>query len=184
MSLALHRFLLVAAAAVPSLAAAQALQPGLWELQHKMQGNPQMDQAMAEMHKQMAAMTPQQRKQMEAAMAGSGVQMGSAPGGAMTVKMCMTREMAERNEVPASQGDCKTTQQARTGNTMKMSFTCTKPPSSGESQVTITSPQAYTMKTTATTVVNGKPEKMTMEGSGRWLAADCGSVKPPVVPKK
>lgn len=174
--------LLMAALCLP--AAAQTLKPGLWEVRQKMQGSGEMNQAMADMQKQMAAMPPEQRKQMEAMMAKQGVQMGSAPGGAMSLKMCMTKEMAERNEIPANQGDCKTTSQQRTGNTMRMSFTCTKPPSSGETQFTFTSPEAYTMKMTATTTASGKPEKVTMEGSGKWLSADCGNIKPMAPPPK
>ena len=43
-------------------------------------------------------------------MAKQGVQTGSgSPGGGMSMKICMTREMVERNEIPAQQGDCKTT---------------------------------------------------------------------------
>ena len=120
-------------------------------------------------------MPPEQRKQMEAMMAGQGVQMGS---GRNSIRMCLTRAMVERNEIPAQQGDCRITSQQRTGNTLKAAFTCTNPPSSGESLVTFTSPEAYTMKTTATSTVGGKPEAMTVEGAGKWLGADCGSVKP------
>lgn len=90
----------------------------------------------------------------------------------------MTKEMAEHDAIPAGRGDCKTSQQQRSGNTMKMSFTCTNPPSTGESQVTFDGAGSYSSKTTVTTTTHGKPETMTMEGSGKWLSADCGSVKP------
>jgi hypothetical protein len=85
--------------------------------------------------------------------------------------------------VPASQGDCKTTQQSRSGNTIKMAFACTKPPSTGESQVTLVSGESFQSKTTVTTTERGKPEKTTIEGTGKWLGADCGSVKPVQPPK-
>ena len=65
-----------------------------------------------------------------------------------------------------------------------MSFTCTNPPSSGEGTVTFVSPEAYTMKMTVQTVVQGKAEKMNMDGSGKWLSADCGAIKPMAMPKK
>ncbi len=182
-----HRLLAAALAAFSCAAGAQSLQPGLWEITQKMQtGSGQMEQQMAQAQKQMAAMPPDQRKMMEEMMAKQGVKMGpGGPAGGMSVKICMTREMAERSEVPAQQrGDCKTTQQSRTGNTMKMAFTCTNPPSSGEGQVTFTSPQAYSMKMAVNTVVQGRPEKMNMDGSGKWLGADCGNVKPMAPPKK
>lgn len=179
-------FLAAALMAFATTAGAQALKPGLWEVTHKVNsGNTQTDQQMAQLQKQMAAMPPAQRKQMEEMMAKQGTQMpGAAPGGGMSMKMCMTREMAERNEIPAQQGDCKTTQQSRSGNTMKMAFACTNPPSSGEGQYTFTSPEAYSMKMAVSTTVQGKAQKMNMEGSGKWLGADCGNVKPITPPKK
>ncbi|HZY16918.1 MAG TPA: DUF3617 domain-containing protein [Ramlibacter sp.] len=172
---------LACSAALP--AAAQTLKPGLWELRHKANGNPEVDRAMADLQKQMAGMPPEQRRQMEAMMGRQGVQMSPAAGGGMAVRMCLTREMVERNELPANQGDCKTSQQQRSGNTLKMAFTCTRPPSSGETQVTFNGPEAYTSKTTVTTTTDGQSEKTTVEGSGRWLGADCGSVQP-IQPRK
>ncbi len=168
----------VAAAALP--AAGQSLKPGLWEITNKMQsGSGQMENAMAQMQKQMASMPPEQRKMIEEQMAKSGVKMSSGgPAGGMSVKVCMTREMVEKNELPAQQGDCKTTSQSRSGNTMKMAFACTNPPSSGDGQVTFNGPESYTSKMNVSTQVQGKPEKMTMEGNGKWLAADCGDIKP------
>lgn len=168
----------IAAAALP--AAAQSLKPGLWEVTNKMQsGSGQMQDAMSEMQKQMESMPPEQRKMIEQQMAKSGVKMGSGgPAGGMSVKICMTREMVEKNEMPAQQGDCKTTAQGRVGNTMKMAFACTNPPSSGDGQVTFNGSESYSSRMTVNTQVDGKSEKLTMEGAGKWLAADCGSVKP------
>ena len=168
----------IAAAALP--AAAQTLKPGLWEITNKMQsGSGQMENAMAQMQQQLASMPPEQRKMIEEQMARSGVKMGSAgPAGGISVKVCMTREMVEKNEMPSQQGDCKTTSQSRAGNTMKMAFACTNPPSSGDGQVTFNGSESYSSRMNVSTQVQGKPEKMTMEGSGKWLAADCGDVKP------
>jgi hypothetical protein len=178
--------LLAAALAVFACgASAQSLKPGLWEVTNKMQtSGGQMEQQMAEMQKQMASMPPEQRKMMEEMMARQGVKPGAGPGGGMSVKMCMTKDMVEKNELPTQQGDCRTTQQSRSGNTMKFAMACTNPPSTGEGQVTFTSPEAYSMKVVVNAQVQGKPEKMTMDGSGKWLAADCGNVKPIVPARK
>ena len=165
----------LAAACAAFGASAQNLKPGLWEVQHKMKGNPEMERQLEEARKQMAAMPPEQRKQMEAMMAGRGVQTGA---GGQSVRMCLTREMVERNEIPAQQGDCRITNQQRTGSTLKVTFTCTNPPSSGDSQMTINSPESYAIRTTATSSIDGRVEKMSVEGTGKWLGADCGSVKP------
>jgi len=181
----IHQLACAAALVAAGLpAAAQGLKPGLWEMNNKMSGNAQMDQAMAEMQKQMAAMSPEQRKQMEAMMAQRGMQMPQAgKGGGMAMKMCMTKEMSERNDVPMDK-DCKVTSQQRSGSTTRIVFACSNPPSTGEGQFTFLGPEAYASKLTVKTTVNGKPETMTVDGSGKWLSADCGSVQPPPAPKK
>src|SRR5690606_20378235 len=147
-------------AAAASAASAQAVKPGLWEINNKM-NNQQIDQAMAEMRKQMASMQPEQRKQMEAAMAQSGVKMApGCAGGGMAVRMCMTKEMIAQDEVPMHQSDCKVTRQQKSGNTIKMAFTCTNPPSSGEGEHTMVGAEAYRSKMTVRSVVAGKTETM------------------------
>lgn len=160
-------------------AGAQSMKPGLWEINNKMQMGAAMDREMAQMQQQMAAMPPEQRKMMADMMAKQGVGMGAgAAPGTTSVRICMTREMAERNDIPAERGDCRNAMSPRSGNIMKFSFRCTNPPSSGEGQFTILSPEAYTTKMTVSTTVQGKPEKMNMEGSSKWISADCGAVKP------
>ena len=157
--------------------AAQNMKPGLWEVTNKMSGG---GADMAQMQQQMANMPADQRRMMEEMMAKQGIKLGA--GGVMSVKTCVTKEMAER-EVPGHQGDCKYTSQQRSGNTTKVAFTCSNPPSKGETQVTYHSSESYSMKATVTTTVAGKPETHVTESSGKWLGSDCGSVKPPVLPK-
>ncbi len=176
---------LVSAALVCAVSgvAAQTMKPGLWEITNKMSSDSAaMNKEMAAMQKEMANMPADQRKMMESMMAKQGVGMGA--GGAMTAKVCLTQEMVERNEVGAQQGDCQHTRSARSGNTMKFSFVCAKPPSSGEGEVTFVSPQAYTMKMMVSNGAKGKTEKMNMDASGKFLSADCGTVKPIMPPKK
>ena len=67
---------------------------------------------------------------------------------------------------------------------MKMAFTCTTPPSSGEGQITFASNESYAMKMAVSTMVQGRPEKVNMDGSGKWMAADCGDIKPMMAPKR
>ena len=167
-------------------ATAQTMKPGLWEINNKMTTQSgEMEKGMADMQKQLASMPPEQRKMMEDMMAKQGVAKGSAGApGAMSAKVCMTREMVERNDVMAQEGDCQNTSSPRMGNTMKFSFVCTKPPSKGEGQVTFTSAEAYNMKMRTTTTVQGRQETMDMQNSGRWLGSNCGSIKPLAMPKK
>mgnify|MGYP006207519975 CR=1 FL=1 len=169
--------LLLGAFSCIGVAHAQSTKPGLWEVTQKMGGNAEMDQAMAQMQKQMAGMSAAQRKQMEAMMGNQGLSMGA--GGTMSLKTCITPEMAARNDMPTqTEGDCTTTVTSRSGNTMKMKFVCTNPPSSGEGTYTFNGDTAYSMKMVMTSQHQGKPQNMTMEGQGKWLAADCGNVKP------
>lgn len=168
--------------AFASFASAQSLKPGLWESTHKSEfgAGGEMQQRMAQAQQQMANMPPEQRKMMEEMMARRGMSM-NAGGSGMTVKYCLTKEQAERRDVPTGRGDCKTTKQQLSGGTMHFAFTCTNPPSSGEGEVTFSSPEAYHMKMATTSTVQGRPEKMAMEASGRWLGADCGDIRPSTV---
>ncbi len=170
-------------------ASAQTMKPGLWEITTQMQGGSgEMASAMAEAQKQMENMPPEQRKMVQDMMAKQGIQLGAGGGGGMSIKVCMTQEMVDRSVVASrqssdNQNECTQTNSPRSGNSMKFAFVCTKPPSSGEGQVTFTSPEAYSMKMASTTTVKGKPEKMDMQTSGRWLGGDCGTVKPFPMPK-
>lgn len=181
----LHRVLIIAALAGGTFGAvAQTMKPGLWEINNKMTSSSgEMEKAMSEAQKQLASMPADQRKMMEDMMAKQGVGMGSGAG-TTAVKICMTKEMVERNEVATQQGDCKHTTSPRAGNTMKFSFVCTKPPSSGEGQVIFVSPEAYTMKMALNTTANGKPEKLNLDATGKFLSAECGNIKPLGTPKK
>lgn len=154
-----------------------AFKPGLWELSLNMKSaSGMMEKGQDELQKQLAAMPPEKRKQMEQMMAQSGFAMGSKVN---VVKFCMTPEDASRPDVPNFNDQCKQEVTQRKGNTMKFRFNCAgKPPTSGEGEVTIASPTAYTSKSVVNTIVEGKPERLTMDHSVKWLAADCGAVKP------
>ncbi len=162
-------------------AAAQTMKPGLWEITNKVGGSgdagAKMAAAQAQMQQQLASMPPAQRKQMEEMMAKQGVNMAPSAGGGMATRICVTREMAARNQPPSqSRGDCKQEQLQKSGNTTKFKFTCTNPPSSGEGTVTLHNPGSYSMNMKVQG--GGQQGQMTMDAQGKWLSNDCGSVKP------
>jgi uncharacterized protein DUF3617 len=165
-------------------ASAQSMKPGLWEINNKMQADGKRGNDMDKMQQEMAKMSAEDRKMMEGMMAKHGVGVGNAGPGSISTKICVTREMAERNEIPSQKDGCKQSVSPRSGNTMKIAFTCTNPPSSGEGQVTFVSAEAYTMNMTMTTVADGQPQKVNMDAAGKWLSADCGAVKPRGMPQK
>ena len=167
------------------LAAAQTIKPGWWEVNTRMGGNPEMDKAMAQMQQQMAAMPPEQRKMMQDMMAKQGVSMSAGPGGTMQSKMCLTREMVERNQLPVHEkGNCTNTVSNQSAAGMNMKFVCTDPVASGEGRVNFKGDSAYDMKMTMNTTHQGKPVAATMDASGKWLGSDCGAIKPLALPKK
>lgn len=159
---------------------AQSTKPGLWEISNRISGNAEMDAAMAQMQQQMASMPPEQRKMMEDMMARQGVSMPKAgAGGGMSLRICITPEMAARQEMPQqTEGDCTTKLVSRSSNTMKVSFECKNPPSSGEGTYTFQGDTGYTMQMAMKTVRNGKTETMNLNGQGKWLSGDCGNIKP------
>ena len=157
----------------------QKMRPGLWEhaISMKTQSG-QMEAAMAQMQKSLASMPPAQRKQMEQMLAQQGVGIG--PTG-QTIKICITPEQASQDTI-APQDGC-TQNVKRTGaNTLAMTFRCKggqdEPPSSGEGTITFNGPTAYTGNFKVKTTSNGKPEQIDMAQTGKWLAADCGAIKP------
>ena len=123
-------------------------------------------------------MMQEHMKMMQDMMAKQGMSMGSGAGGGMSARVCITKDMAARNEAPAQRGDCKQEHMQRSGNTTKFKFTCANPPSSGEGEVTVHNAESYTMKMKMSRDVKGKPEQMTMDAQGKFLGNDCGSVKP------
>lgn len=103
---------ILCAGLIATPATAQTMKAGLWEITNKMGGSGEqgakMAAAQAQMQKEMAAMSPEQRKQMEKMMGQQGVGMSPCAGGGMATRICITKEMAARNETPAqTQGDCK-----------------------------------------------------------------------------
>lgn len=159
----------------------QKMRPGLWEHSVAMKSQSgQMEAAMAQMQQSMASMTPEQRKQMEQMLAQQGVAMG--PGGhTHTVKVCISPEQADLDRIPPQEGCTQTV--ARTGpNSVTMRFSCKgtqgQPPTTGEGSMTFNGPTAYTGQFKVQTTSGGKPEQLDMAQSGKWLAADCGGLKP------
>lgn len=162
-------------------AAAQNMLPGLWEMNSKMQsasGN--LETAMGALAAMQANMAPEQRRKVEEMMAQRGITLSGGSGGNVLLKMCMTRAMVDQNALPLQQhGDCNTTRSPVKGNTMQVAFTCTKPASSGQGQVTFEGDKAYRLNMKITSSATGNPETVNLDGSGRWLGTQCGSVKPP-----
>jgi hypothetical protein len=181
--------LLALGAAVP--ASAQTVRPGLWEINNKMAGasDPRMQEMrkaqlanMAAMRKQVDSMPPEQRKQMQAMMAKLGQASQMTEDGGMTMKMCVTPEMAAQQKLTTQQREgCTNTRSPAVGGVIKISYSCVKPASHGEGTVTLSGDTGYTMNMTMHVTEGGRNTTTSMATSGKWLAASCGDVKPPAM---
>jgi hypothetical protein len=180
---AIAAFSVLACAAATSGAQGQKMTPGLWESSVTMKSaGGQTDAANAQLQAKMASMTPEQRQMMEQAMASHGISLGSI-GGAKpnVVKVCVSKEQAERDEIPQqdAQRNCQQQMVQRNGNSVQFKFTCTgQTQATGEGEFTMNSGAAYTGHTVIHTLVQGRPQTIEMDQSGKWLGADCGSVQP------
>jgi hypothetical protein len=174
--------------------------PGLWE--NKVvwgiggaDGTPaiQPDQvkfAMEEMKRQLASMSPEQRKQMEAMMAQSGMkvtdngvsfnnnQVEISPTGT-NAKICVTQAQIDRGELPDDVKGCESVLKQVSATQFKSTHVCSGEYSgTGESEVTFHSPKHYTGTGKMNQVMNGEKRTMAFTMEGKWLSSDCGEVKP------
>lgn len=167
--------------AMAGQAQAQKLRPGLWEVTMTMKSQSgEMEAAMAGMQAELAKMSPEQRKQIESMMGQRGVGMGAgASGGGTTLRTCISKETAERGDVPDQEDrSCKREQIQRSGSTLKFKLRCSNPPSTGEGEFTFSSDKAYSGRMVFDTQRKGKAEHMEMTQQAKWIAADCGQIKP------
>lgn len=152
------------------------IEPGLWEINIALKSQSgKAEAAMKQAQDYIALLPADQRKAVEDMMASQNVRLGDK---ASSVQACISKEDAERGEIPQQAGDCSQQVLERSSNSMRVKFSCTtNPPASGEATVSFQSTKAYTSKAVVDTVVVGQPERVNVEQSGRWLGSDCGNVK-------
>jgi hypothetical protein len=171
------------AAILPAGAASttETMRPGLWETTGNLSSSdPQTQAAMSQVQKRLAGMSPAQRQQLQGMLKQHGVQADLDAGGAVRSRVCLTREMIERQAVPVQQGECTQHATPISPTHIKVAFTCTKPAVSGEGDVTVDDPTHYHARVNATTT-NG--QNVSADATGAWVSADCGSVRPEPLPR-
>lgn len=176
--------------------------PGLWENKMRYTGDgaaqlqqlqsTQMEAAMAEMKKQFAAMPPEQRKQMEAMMAQSGMQitdegmnfqndqMSVTKDGIIT-KQCVTQEQIDSGDMGLDDGDeCTHTLTQVSKNRLKSLQVCNGEGGSSrsEAEIIFSSPKRYSGTGVMTQSMNGQTHSISMAVEGTWLGSNCGSIEP------
>jgi len=173
----IHTLLLCAVLSSQLLQGATSIRPGLWEHTVSIKSqNGQMNDMMGQMNQQIASLPPEQRKMMEEMMAAQGV--SKAPQG-NAIRMCITKEEAQKDFVPPAEGQCKQQVTRRSGNTMQIKFSCAgNPPSSGEGTYTFINDKSYTGNMTVRTTVQGHADVIEMKQTGKWVSDSCGNLKP------
>ncbi len=170
--------LITALAALPP-AHAQSQRPGLWEHTSTYQSaSGEIAQAMAEMHRQLAAMPPEQRRMMERMLAQQGTGL-AADGRSTKIQYCLSPQEAAKAGIPSHDEACQYTVIRRSGSGLRVRFVCRDASrTQGEGEFRYEGETAYSGSFRVRMVVDGKPQQMEMTQSGRWLSADCGPIKP------
>ncbi len=152
-----------AAAVLPLAALASHGKAGLWEISTRMS-----------MPNMMAAIPPDQMARMQA----MGVHMPN--GQTFTSQHCMTAEEVASDKPPPMRNaqDCTTTNVTHDARTINVDVVC-KGEMDGQGHFTLTydSDEHYTGNYTFNGSAHGHPASITNSIEGRWISADCGSVK-------
>src|SRR5687768_10008814 len=147
--------------------AAEQMKPGLWEMTMK-------SDAMANM----PPMSPEQLEQMRR----MGITMPQTQDGGIVTRVCISKQMAERDQPPVMQNDagCQSKNYRRTGNTYSVDIVCNGPTMKGEGRAkgTFTGTDRFTSTYDFKGTMDGQPVNQHHDSSGKWLSADCGNVKP------
>ena len=155
--------ILGAAAIAPVVALASHGKAGLWEITTRMS-----------MPNMMAAIPPDQMARMQA----MGVHMPN--GQTFTTQHCMTAEEVAQDKPPPMRNtqDCTTTNVTHDAHAMNVDMVC-KGEMDGQGHLTLNydSDEHYSGSYTFTGTAHGHPASMSNSFEGKWISADCGSVK-------
>ncbi len=118
-------------------------------------------------------MSAQQQAQIAKAMAG-------AVGKPTVTKSCMTRDKFVTERAPLEQPGttCQQTIQTNTAMVLENTMICTgERPSKAVSRTEALSPTEFAASVTSSSTAQGRELTVTLKMTGKWLGADCGTVK-------
>ncbi|NEX60745.1 DUF3617 domain-containing protein [Noviherbaspirillum galbum] len=152
-------------ACAPAFAAGQ-MKPGLWEMTMK-----------SDAMKNMPKIPPEQMEQMKK----MGIAVPEFQDGGMKTRICITKEMADREEPPVMDPStgCQPRNYQRSGNSYSMDIVCNGADMKGEGKAkgSFSGSDNFTSTYDFKGTMHGQPVNQHHESSGKWLAADCGNVK-------
>lgn len=180
----MRRLLACATVALPMLAHAQTMRPGLWELKHTPQAG-SSPQLQVERGQKSPENTAAGQGQPTEFLAGNRGGNAGRSRGATTFQMCITKEQAERRSPPVSDGNSRCTNDVKyKGNIIQTHFYCPDTGTEGDATTTLDGAESFTNIAKITRIQDGRPMTYTRTGQGRWLGTDCGDVKPLQSPAK
>jgi hypothetical protein len=153
-------------------AAEHAIRPGLWEMT-----------TTSDLLKLVPHLPPDRMQQLRELARQNGIAMPDIQNGAATSKVCITQVMADR-KIPPNLADrdsgCAANNVTRNGNSYSAELVCNGPrvKGNGRAEGAFSSAESFSGRTTFKGEVQGTPVDERAETSGRWIAANCGSVKP------
>ena len=160
--------------------AGPSVDPGLWEGTVTVQREGNLNGAekaqLEQMREHLSQVPPQYRAQLEQNLAA----MAQNKPMVFHEKTCVTPAMVKQGLKPKVGKNCTYTMQPKAANSYTMDFTCREEgvESHGSGEMTF-APKSYQGNVHLVATGRGKSFSSDMSMQGRWLAADCGSVKPP-----
>jgi Protein of unknown function (DUF3617) len=126
----------------------------------------------------MAGLPPEQRRQVETLLGG---QRQVPSQGAIripivapnVVRYCISQDMVERNEVPATYARCKHTALSTSGASTRIAVDCAGSPARGEGSFTVIGANSYSLRAAIVSERDGKPELMEFKGRASFVSQTC-----------
>lgn len=156
--------------ALPVVAQAQMLQPGLWEMTSS---NVKVDDQPMDVQSILGQLQGQMTPQQRAALEKNGINIGGKG-----IRACLTPEQVATNDIPLAdpQSGCKQQITERNGNQWNFRFSC--PKAQGTGVATFLSDREFNTVANGTFNAIGINQKGSLETRAVWLGQDCGAVKP------
>ncbi|HYD94818.1 MAG TPA: DUF3617 domain-containing protein [Noviherbaspirillum sp.] len=160
--------LLCSLLSLPAWAATPQMKPGLWEMTMK-----------SDALKNMPKIPPEQMEQMRK----MGVEIPRMQDGAMTTRVCITRQMMEEGPLPGMEKNdmgCQTKNMQQSGGGYSADIVCSGADMKGEGKVkgNFSGDTSFTSTYDFKGTMHGQPVSQRQESSGKWLGSDCGKVMP------
>ena len=154
-------------------AAENDMRPGLWEIT-----------TTSDLLKLASQIPPDQMQILMNLAKQHGVDIPPIQNGAATSNVCVTQKMADQKIPPSfyqNKSGCTAQNPTHAGNKYTWDFVCANPRvnGNGTAQAVFANPENFTGRTEFEGVAQGAPVKEHADISGRWMSADCGTVKPP-----